>query len=133
MEISTYELSVFAVLSFFAGAFASIYISRLLDVIHTWRIVNEAILSILWMLTKITEDMAFLQELKLKQMRQSGFTPEQISKFKEVDDHFLTNWKESAIVSIVKRAPRHFKSMIPFYDWNSAVRHLFKTLKGENN
>lgn len=132
MEISTYELSVFAVLSFFAGAFASIYISRLLDVIHTWRIVNEAILSILWMLTKITEDMAFLQELKLKQMRQSGFTPEQISKFKEVDDHFLTNWKESAIVSIVK-SPRHFKSMIPFYDWNSAVRHLFKTLKGENN
>lgn len=133
MEISTYELSVFAVLSFFAGAFASIYISRLFDVIHTWRIVNEAILSILWMLAKITEDMAFLQELKLKQMRQSGFTPEQISKFKEVDDHFLTNWKESAIVSIVKRAPRHFKSMIPFYDWNSAVRHLFKTLKGENN
>jgi hypothetical protein len=85
------------------------------------------------MLTKITEDMAFLQELKLKQMRESGFTPEQISKFKEVDDHFLTNWKESAIVSIVKRAPRHFKSMMPFYDWNSAVRHLFKTLKGENN
>ena len=73
MEISTYELSVFAVLSFFAGTFASIYISRLFDVIHAWRIVNEAILSILWLLTKITEDMAFLQELKLKQMRESGF------------------------------------------------------------
>ena len=83
------------------------------------------------MLTKMAEDISFLQELKSKQMHDAGFTQKQIRQFQKVDDQFLTNWKDNAIISIVKRAPRHFKSMLPFHDWNSATRFLNNTLKGE--
>jgi len=118
-------------MAFFAGVFASMFLSRFLEIVHTWRIVQESVISIIWMLTKMVEDISFLQELKLKQMRESGFTTEQIRQFQKVDDQFLTNWKDNAIISIVKRAPRHFKSMLPFHDWNSAMRFLNNTLKGE--
>jgi len=133
IEVTTHELTVIAALAFFAGTFASIWLSRFFEVVHAWKIVQEAIISVLWMLSKMTEDIAFLKEVRYKQMRDSGFTEEQIQKFQEVDDKFLTNWKDSAIVSVVKRAPRHFRSMMPFNDWNSATRFLNKALRGEQD
>lgn len=131
IELTTNDLTAFCVMAFFAGAFASMFLSRFFEIVHTWRIVQDTVVSIIWMLVKMTEDIAFLQELKSKQMRDSGFTKEQIREFQKVDDQFLTNWKDNAIISIVKRAPRHFKSMLPFHDWNSAMRFLNNTLKGE--
>ena len=118
-------------MAFFAGVFASMFLSRFLEIVHTWRIVQDTVISIVWMLTKMVEDISFLQELKSKQMHDAGFTEKQIRQFQKVDDQFLTNWKDNAIISIVKRAPRHFKSMLPFHDWNSATRFLNNTLKGE--
>ena len=118
-------------MAFFAGAFASMFLSRFFEIVHAWRIVQDSVVSVIWMLTKMVEDISFLQELKLKQMRESGFTTEQIRQFQKVDDQFLTNWKDNAIISIVNRSPRHFKSMLPFHDWDSAARFLNNTLKGE--
>ncbi len=131
LELTTYDLTVIASLAFLAGVFASIFIARFLEVVHAWRVVQETIVSVVWMLSKMIEDIYFLQELKRKQMRDAGLTDEQIRSFQEIDDRFLTNWKNSAIVSIVKRAPRHFKSMLPFHDWDSAMRFLNDSLKGE--
>ena len=131
LELTTDDLTAIAAMAFFAGVFASMFLSRLLEIIHTWRIVQEAVISVVWMLTKMVEDLSFLQELKSKQMRDAGFTEEQIRQFQKVDDQFLTNWKDTVIVSLVKRAPRHFKSMLPFHDWNSAMRFLNNSLKGE--
>ena len=131
LELTTNDLTAFCVMAFFAGVFASIFLSRFFEIIHTWRIVQETVISIIWMLTKMVEDISFLQELKLKQMRESGFTTEQIRQFQKVDDQFLTNWKDNAIISIVNRSPRHFKTMLPFHDWDSATKFLNNTLKGE--
>ena len=131
LELTTNDLTAFCVMAFFAGVFASIFLSRFFEIIHTWRIVQDTVVSIVWMLTKMVEDISFLQELKYKQMHDAEFTEKQIRQFQKVDDQFLTNWKDNAIISIVKRAPRHFKSMLPFHDWSSATRFLNNTLKGE--
>jgi hypothetical protein len=131
LELTTNDLTILCVMAFFAGAFASMFLSRFFEIVHTWRIVQGSVISIIWMLTKMVEDISFLQELKLKQMRESGFTKEQIRQFQKVDDQFLTNWKDNAIISIVNRSPRHFKTMLPFHDWDSATKFLNNTLKGE--
>ena len=130
-ELTTQELMVFVVLGFSAGIFASIFLARFLEVIHTWRLVQETLLYLLMMLAKIEEDIAFLGELKRKQMHEVDFTPEQIRKFEEVDQRTLTNWKDSVILSIVKRAPPHFRSMLPFRTWNDAMRFMNNSLKGD--
>lgn len=119
------------VLGFACGIFASVFISRFLEVVHLWRMVRETLIHLIWMLTKLTEDIEFLRQVKYKQMKESGFSPEQMRKFQEVDDQFLTNWKDSVIVSIVSRAPRNFRTMMPFSNWKEAVSFLRDALPGE--
>jgi len=128
-ELTTQELMIFVVLGFSAGLFASIFLARLLEVIHTWKIVEESVGYILLMCAKIVEDVAFLQEVKRIHMEKAEFTPEQIQSFQEVDERTLTNWKDSVILSIVKRAPPHFRSLLPFTNWNEAMRHMNNLVK----
>ena len=80
-EIAIYEHTVFAVLGFTVGLFTSIFLSRLLGVIHAWRLVEDTVAHLLWMCAKIEEEVSFLQELKDKHMRESDFTPEQIQLY----------------------------------------------------
>jgi hypothetical protein len=130
-EVTMQDLTVFVALGFCCGLFASIFVARFLEVVHTWRMVQETIIHLLWMCSKIVEDVAFLQEVKRSHMRKAEFTREQIRQFEEVDDKYLTNWKDSVILGLVKRAPPHFRSMLPFKDWREAMRFMNDELKGE--
>jgi hypothetical protein len=128
-EVSTHELMVFVVLGFSAGVFASFYLTRLFEVVHMWRLLREVIAHLLLMCLTIIEDVEFLKELKRKQMHESGFTPEQIHKFQEVDDKTLTNWKDTVILSLVAKVPRNFRSMMPFNNWHEAMAFLKTELR----
>jgi len=130
-EVTTQELMVFVVLGFSAGIFLSIWLARLLEVIHTWRLVQETVVYLLMMCTKIVEDVAFLGEVKRKHMQEANFSREQIRQFEEVDQRTLTNWKDSVILSIVKKAPPHFRSLLPFKTWADAMKFMNDTLKGD--
>ena len=130
-EVSTHELIVFVVLGFSAGIFSSIFLARFLEVVHTWKLVQETVVYLLFMCSKIAEDVAFLEEVKRKHMHKADFTREQIREFQKVDEQTLTNWKNSVILSIVKRAPPHFRSMLPFRDWQEAMKFMDKTLRHE--
>ena len=123
-EVTMQELSFFVVLGFWAGVFASFYLTRLLEVVHMWRLLREVIAHLLLMCVGIIEDVEFLKELKKKQMKESGFTPEQMRKFQEVDDRTLTNWKDTVILSLVTKVPRQFRTMMPFNNWREAMTFL---------
>jgi hypothetical protein len=133
-EVTMQELSVFVVLGFMAGVFTSFYLTRLFEVVHMWQLLREVIAHLLLMCVGIIEDVAFLQELKRKQMRESDFTDEQIRKFEEVDERTLTKWKDAVILSLVTKVPRSFRSMMPFNNWHEAMAFLrteLRQLKGE--
>jgi len=128
-ELSTQELMIFVVLGFCGGVFSTYYLARLFEVIHLWRLAQETIAHLLLMCAKITEDVAFLEEVKRKHMTRADFSKEQIRQFQEVDKRTLTNWKDSVILSIVKKAPPHFRSLLPFKDWNEAMTFMNDSLK----
>ena len=130
-EVTTQELMVFVVLGFCAGIFSSIWLARLFEVIHTWRLVQETVVYLLMMCSKIVEDVAFLTEVKRMHMKKADFTDAQIRDFQEVDERTLTNWKDSAILSLVKRAPPHFRGLLPFKTWKEAMRFMNETLKAD--
>lgn len=130
-EVTTQELMIFVILGFGTGIFSSIFLARFFEVVHTWRLVQETLVHLLMMLAKIEEDISFLSELKRKHMKQADYTPEQIRRFEEVDQRSLTNWKDSVILSIVKRAPPHFRSMLPFKTWSEAMKFMNNALKGD--
>jgi len=120
---------VFVVLGFGAGAFASIYLSKIIEVVHMWRLFQEIIAHCLLMCVKIIEDVSFLAELKRKHMKESDFTDKQIRSFEEVDQRTLTNWKNSVILSLVDTAPQRFRSLMPFTNWKEAVKFLEESKK----
>ena len=62
-------------------------------------------------------------------MEEANFTREQMRSFQEVDERTLTNWKDSVILSIVKRAPPHFRSLLPFTNWDEAMRYMNDLIK----
>ena len=135
-EVTTHELGIFIVLGFVGGVFMSFYLTRFMEVVHMHRLFRQFLAHLLVMCVGIIEDVAFLKELKRKQMVEANFTQEQIAKFEEVDDHTLTNWKNSVILSLRSKAPPPFKTMMPFNNWNEAVafieRELVK-LRGRKN
>jgi|TARA_R110000824_G_scaffold92132_1_gene223737 hypothetical protein len=128
-EVTTQELMVFVVLGFSAGVFTSFYLTRFFEVVHMYRLLRELTAHLLLMCAGIIEDVEFLKELKKKQMHESDFTPEQIKKFQEVDDRTLTNWKDTVILSLVTKAPRNFRSMMPFNNWSEAMAFLETELR----
>ena len=130
-EVTMHDLTVFVALGFCCGIFASVFLARFFEVIHTWRMVKETIVWVLYMCAKLVEDVAFLQEVKNSHMQKAEFSPQQIAEFKKVDERYLTNWKDSVILSLVKRAPPHFRSMLPFKDWKEAMEHMNRVLKPE--
>ena len=132
-EVTTQELMVFVVLGFSAGIFTTFYLARLFEVIHMWRLLQEVILHLLLMCVKILEDVEFLRTLKRKHMHEANFTEEQIEEFEAVDERSLTNWKDSVILAVVSRAPKHFRSMLPFGTWEEAVRFMEVSLKDLRN
>ena len=113
---------VFVVLGFCAGVFATYYLARLFEIIHLWRLVEQTVAHLILMCVKIIEDVAFLNEVKKMHMEKADFTPEQIRQFQEVDSQTLTNWKESVILSMVSRAPPHFRSLLPIKSWKDATK-----------
>ena len=129
-EVTTQELMIFVVLGFSAGVFTSFYLTRLFEVVHMWRLLREVIAHLLLMCVGIIEDVEFIKELRKKQMRESGFTQEQMRKFQEVDDRTLTNWKDTVILSLVTKVPRQFRSMMPFNNWHQAMAFLRTELRG---
>jgi hypothetical protein len=123
-EVTTRELMVFVVLGFAGGVFASVYLSKLFEVVHLWRFCQEVTAHCLLMCVKIIEDVAFLSEVKRKHMQKADFTPEQIRQFEEVDERTLTNWKDSVILSLVSAAPARFRTLMPFTNWKEAIKFL---------
>ena len=128
-ELTMQDLTIFVALGFCCGIFASVFLSRLFEGVHTWRMVRETIVWLLYMCSKLVEDVAFLQEVKNSHMHKSEFTEEQIQEFKKVDERYLTNWKNSVILSLVKRSPPHFRSLLPFKDWREAMQFMEKELR----
>tara|TARA_R110000824_G_scaffold160020_2_gene334680 strand:- start:1250 stop:1678 length:429 start_codon:yes stop_codon:yes gene_type:complete len=128
-EVTTQELMVFVALGFAGGIFASVYLSKLFEVVHLWRFSQEVIAHCLLMCIKIVEDVSFLTELKRKHMKESDFTDKQIRSFEEVDQRTLTNWKNSVILSLIAGTPKQFQSLMPFSNWKEAVKFLEESNK----
>ena len=128
-EVTMQELGIFVAMGFCCGIFASVFLARFFEVIHTWRMVKETIVWLLYMCSKLVEDVAFLQQVKNTHMCKADFTAEQIREFEKVDEKYLTNWKDSVILSLVKRAPPHFKSLLPFADWREAMQYMKEEFK----
>jgi hypothetical protein len=133
MDITVQDLQVFCALSFVGGIFASLWLTRFFEVVHTWRLFKEVLYHLLYMAVGLVEDVEFIREVKAKHLHEAGYDEEQIRAFQTVDDYNLTQWKENVIVKLLTRIPPRFRTMMPFRSYTEATRYLNKALKSEQD
>jgi len=123
-EITHETLTVFILLGFMAGVFGTVFLTRIFEVVHMWRLFRNVLTHLLMMCISIIEQVSFLNQLKAKAMSDADFSPKQIREFETVWEQTLSTWQDSVILSIVNRAPEKFRSMIPFKNWKEAVKFV---------
>jgi hypothetical protein len=123
-EITHETLTVFILLGFMAGVFGTVFLTRIFEVVHMWRLFQSVLTHLLMMCITIIEQVSFLNQLKVKAMNNADFSAKQIREFEAVWEQTLSTWQDSVILSIVNRAPQKFRSMIPFKNWKEAVKFV---------
>lgn len=91
------------------------------------RIINffhQAEASLLLMVVKLEEDIAFLNEFKSASLLKSGMTEQEVEKSKEMDERLISNWKEVVIRTMIANYPPVFKNKINYSDWQSALKYI---------
>jgi uncharacterized membrane-anchored protein len=66
----------------------------------------------------------FLKEIKLKQLKETGYERNQIKKFMEMDEQITNNWKESVVQNILINSPPEFSFVTKFTNWKEAMSQL---------
>ena len=98
--------------------------SFFLHVGYSMLMLKGAELTSLRMIVGLTEDIAFMRELKYATLIKAGATPEAMTNIKIIDDHTLKNWKEGVIKKIIQAYPHSYRSQVAYNDWSGALKYL---------
>ena len=113
-----------SMLWFFGGAFTYKLVCRLLGYYQMLVFVQAVTIQCLKLMGTLAEDVAFAKSLKYRALNESGFTEEEIKRFKEVDTRAFTNWKVTTLVKFITCYPKPYRKMLGFYDWDGAMKSL---------
>jgi len=109
---------------FLGGAITYSVMAKLLQYVQLVKFVDEMTTQILKLLGCVAEDVAFAKALKFRALENSDFTEEQIDSIKEVDEMAFVNWKGTTIIKMIEVYPKQLRHLLPFYDWDSAMKAL---------
>lgn len=86
-------------------------------------------------LTKVTllieEELLYLKQQRIKSLKESNMSDEDISKNIDMFDNIYAAWKEAFIVRFTKSMPIFISDNIPFKSWNSALNYAEKVIKNK--
>jgi hypothetical protein len=117
------------VLWFFVGLFTQKILSALFGYGRVALFAQDVILYSLRLLISLTEDVAYIRQLKYLQMKKGGATDEAVDLTKEIDERTFDNWKETIIHKFHTSYPRQMRGLVKFQTWEEALTVLTKELK----
>ena len=77
----------------------------------------------------ISEDMAFMRQLKYMTMLKAGATEDSMTTIKSIDEHTLKNWQDSVIKKIIQAYPNSYRDQVTYGTWEEALQYLDKLPK----
>ena len=90
---------------------------------------QDVILYSLRLLVSLTEDVAYIRQLKYLQMKESGSTDKDVELARKIDEKTFDNWKGSIIYKFQNTYPRQLQGLVNFKTWTEALELLAKELK----
>jgi|2_EtaG_2_1085320.scaffolds.fasta_scaffold162782_2 hypothetical protein len=130
--MSFLETDVLTAISwFFLGVFSFKILTKVLNYGHMVNIYKEMLLCILTNLRAADENFQRGNDYMVKQAIDAGeYESEKFKLLVETNEKVLATWKNLAITSLVRSTPLHFKGVLKFNNWDSAMRYLKKGEKG---
>ena len=81
-------------------------------------------LETLKMLRIIANDVEFIQDKKIKLLRELDTSEEEIKFIKDIDRQTFDSWKESVIIHFIAAYPGKYRRQIEFTNWRGAMKQL---------
>ena len=91
-------------------------------------VANDVIFQSLRLLIMVTEDVAFMRQMKYLQMQKSDVDDETIKLAKEMDKQTIDTWKSIVIHRFATIYPRQMQSLVRFETWEEALTILTKEI-----
>jgi len=91
---------------------------------YTLQILKGSEIISLRMVSKISDDVEFLREVKYQTLKDAGVSEGKIEVTKAVDDQIMKSWKELVIKNIITSFPDSYKGNLEYQDWLGADRYL---------
>jgi hypothetical protein len=85
---------------------------------------KQMILDCLYVSLIMTEDIAYIRQLKTKEMRDLGITEKTISHSQTIYDRTMNDWKGACIRKITTSCPTLLREQLDFDDWPTAIKYL---------
>jgi hypothetical protein len=118
---------LFAVMWYVMGIFSYKIISKVLDYGNIAYVYKHVLLSMLSLLKTTSNNFEhgndFLREASLR----AGIEEENIKLEVANNEKVLEVWREMIVVSIINTTPVNFRRLIPFKNWDGAMKHLRKS------
>ncbi len=81
-------------------------------------------LETLKMLQIIANDVEFIQDKKIKLLRELDTSEEEVKFIKDIDRQMFDSWKESVIIHFIAAYPGKYRRQIEFTSWRGAMKQL---------
>ena len=85
---------------------------------------RDIILNSLELLVSITQDVAYMQQLKYLQMAKDGVPDEKVELAKKMDKRTIDSWKSGIVNKFITTYPRQLGSVVRFRTWSGALKLL---------
>ena len=92
-------------------------------------LVKQVNLRAILLLSGAIEDLAFIKQIKYKNMEDTNFPEEQIKITKLYDEKLFDIWKDTAMLRVRETWPKHFQSLADFETWEAAIKNMEKWYK----
>ena len=109
---------------FFAGVVSFKLISKLLEYKQLVEFTAQTGLQILLVAANVLQDVAFMQAVKYRKLKESGTSEHELQLIKEIDEQIIMNWQNSVIMKFKSSIPPSVARVFDFNDWDTAMRSL---------
>ena len=76
------------------------------------------------MVSKISNDVEFLRDIKYQTLKESGVTEREVRLTKAIDEQIMESWRELVIKNIITSFPDSYRASLNYQDWSGADRYL---------
>jgi hypothetical protein len=111
-------------LTFVIGMLFHKMASDILGMSHLSLFIKVIEIQTLKMLQIVANDVEYIQETKLKLLKDLNTSEEEIKFIQGVDERTFNTWKESVIIHFIAAYPGKYRRQIEFRNWKGAMKQL---------